>query len=91
MTQDLRHIGLVDLDQKHVLTCRKVDGTGPRFTLLWRAKGPKSKPLPKVGALLYLPTGTTVVVERIDPPGTPIEFPRDGKQTLVITPHAPET
>jgi len=73
-----------DLDQKHALICRRVDGQLPRFTLLWRTKGPRGKPLPKVGTKLNV-SGFQVIIERIDPPGTPLEFSKD-KPNLIIKP-----
>lgn len=86
--EDLSHLGITDLEQKHALICRRADGAPPRFTLLWRTMGPRGKPLPKIGARLRVPGGFDVIVERIDPPGTPLSFPKEQK-TLIVTPHTP--
>lgn len=73
--------GIDDADKKWVITARQIDGTGPRFTLLWRTEGPRGKPLPKIGQIMPLPGYGHVRVESIEPPGANIA---DAKRTLVV-------
>ena len=73
--------GITDADNKWVITARRADGSGPRFTLLWRTEGERGKPLPRIGEILRLSSYGSVRVERIEPPGADIQ---PGKSTLVI-------
>lgn len=70
MTTRLEDVGIRDVAQKHVVVCRQLGGGGPQFTLLWRTKGKRGKPLPAVGDYLELRGFGRVRVERIDAPGS---------------------
>lgn len=75
-------LGITDVEQKWVVTARHADGTGPKFSLLWRTTGKRGKPLPKIGSRVFVPYYGHVCIERIDPPGS-LEI-ADNASTLLI-------
>ena len=76
-----------DPETKYVITARDVMPSSMTYTLLWRAIGKGSKPLPRIGQQLTMPDGHAVIVERIDPPGTPIA--QRGDRVLYINARKP--
>lgn len=77
-------IGIGDTEQKHVVICKPVGADKPVVSLLWRASGPRGRPLPKIGDILPVP-GYTVEVVRIDAPGSMDTDDYPGS-TLIVKP-----